>query len=264
MTRVLVTGGAGTLGREVVKRAVKAGYTVRVMSRGSRRGAIAESVEWTRANAETGQGLEEAVAGVDVIVNCFSSPTKNTYEADVLGTGKLIDQAKAAKVGHFIHVSIVGIERIPFPYYRHKVAAEEVIKTGGIPWTTLRATQFHNLIDGYLLGPISRGPIMPLPLDLQCQSVDPSEVADCLTELIGKAPAGLLPDFGGPEVLTLWDMTPLWLAARGMRRMILPLWLPGKVADGFRRGLNTCPQNRQGKITWVQWLACKYEKGAGK
>jgi len=261
MTRVLVTGGAGTLGSLVVDRCVKAGYTTRIMSRGSRRGTFPPSVEWAQADAETGQGLAHAVVGVDVIVNCMSNPLRHTYQVDVLGTKKLIEQGQAAKVTHIVHVSIVGIEHIPYSYYNYKVAAEEVVRAAGIPWTILRATQFHNLIDQYLLRPLSHLPIMPLPLDLQCQPVDPGEVADCLTGAVGAPPAAYLPDFGGPEVLTLREMAPVWLAARGLRRLVVPLWLPGKTVNGFRQGLNTCPQNRQGKITWAQWVACKYGNG---
>ena len=255
MTRILVTGGTGDLGGQVVDRLQKANHTVRIMSR-KPKPALA-SLAWAQVDILTGQGLEQAVAGVDVIINCMSDPRKNTHAVDVDGTRRLLEKARAAKVAHFLHISIVGIERIPLPYYREKVAAESVVKAGGIPWSILRATQFHSFIDHLLASfPTILG-VMPLPDDFKFQTIDVGEVAEHLLKYLEK-PSGLLPDVGGPEVLTANEMAHSWLAARGSKRLILPLPLPGKVADGLRHGYNTCPDQRIGKITWTEWLIQKY------
>src|SRR3990172_11470166 len=112
MSRVLITGGTGVLGRELAPRLAQAGYTVRVMSR---RAARAEGVqtEWAQAQIETGEGLAGAVAGVDAIVHCASRPFRRTRGVDVEGTRRLLEAAKAASVSHFVYISIVGIDRIP-------------------------------------------------------------------------------------------------------------------------------------------------------
>jgi uncharacterized protein YbjT (DUF2867 family) len=243
------------LGQQVVERLQKTGYTVRIMSRKGKPDAV--SLEWAQVDILAGQGLEQAVAGVDVIVNCMSNPQKNTHAVDVQGTRLLLEKARAAQVAHFLHVSIVGIERIPFSYYKEKVAAESVVKAGGVPWSILRATQFHSLIDLFLSMFPARLGVMPLPGDFKFQTIHVGEVADHLMGHL-ETPSGLLPDIGGPEVLTAGEMARAWLVARGLKRLILPLPLPGKVADGFRHGYNTCPDRRIGKITWAEWLSQKY------
>ncbi len=160
-------------------------------------------------------------------------------------------------MSHFIYVSIVGIERIPFPYYRHKVAAEAVVTGASVPWSILRATQFHNLLDGFLQ-PVARFPLGFLPTDFQFQPIDPSEVAERLVDCVAAGPAGRLTDMGGPEVQRLGDLLRVWLAARGLKRLVVRLPLPGGFAHALRNGYNTCPPYRQGKITWAEWLSRKY------
>src|SRR3989337_3515075 len=149
MPRALITGGTGVLGREVAGRLSQAGYSVRVVSR---RAAPAEGAptEWAQAQIETGEGLAEAVAGVDVIVHCASSPFRRTREVDVEGTRRLLAAAGRVGVSHFVYISIVGVDRIPLPYYKAKLAAERLIEESGVPYSILRATQFHSLIDRFL------------------------------------------------------------------------------------------------------------------
>src|ERR1041385_3397229 len=182
MTQILVTGGTGVLGKEVVDRLKKAGYTTRIMSRSA--STSPQEVEWAQVNMRTGQGLEKPVADVDVIGNCMSDPRKNAHMVDVDGTRKLLEAARAAKVGHVLHLCIVGIERIPYAYYREKVLSENVVKSSGVPWSILRATQFHPFIDLLLSFAPHLASLTVLPTDLKIQPVDAGEVADYLVEYI--------------------------------------------------------------------------------
>lgn len=266
MPRVLVTGGTGGLGRELAPRLVSAGYAVRVMSRRSA-GALRDErnpggwpeVEWAQADLETGHGLAEAVTGVHIIVHAASNAAYHTQEIDVEGTRRLIEKAKAAGAGHFLYVSIVGIERVPLDYYRHKLAAEAVVAEGGVPWTILRATQFHTLIDGRLQA-ATRGlwPLALLHTDLKFQPIDTGEAAGRICECVVVGPSDRAPDIGGPEVLTFGEMARVWLAARGRRRLILPLSRRDEYAKAVRRGYLTCPERRYGKFTWAEWVRKKY------
>lgn len=257
--KVLVTGGTGVLGREVVSRLALAGYPVRLMSRGpARRQLGAADVEWVQADLATGAGLAEAVAGVGTIVHAASDPFQQTEQVDVEGTGRLLAQARAAGVNHFVYISIVGIDRVPLNYYRHKLAAEKVIEQAGLPYSILRTTQFHNLIDN-LLGRFDRLPwLMFLDGALQFQPIDEGEVAAMLVEYVAAGPQGRLPDVGGPEVRRLGDLARPWLKARHLRRLILPGYLPGGFGAAVRQGLNTAPQNKGGRITWEEWLQRRY------
>jgi uncharacterized protein YbjT (DUF2867 family) len=255
MTRILVTGGTGGLGSELTPRLVNAGYTVRVMSRSPRN---SNTVEWAQADLETQTGLAKAVQDVDVIVNAASSGVKHTHEIDVVGTQRLLEHARDAGISHVVHTSIIGIERIPFSYFTHKVAAEQVVRESGVPWSILRAAQFHTFVDT-ILGAFNRVPLVfPVPTDFQEQTIDTGEVAERLVDVVAMPPAGMLPDIAGPEILRLGDMAKVWLDAQGMRRPIVHLPLPVAWAAGFRQGYNTDPRARYGKITWADWVRHKY------
>ncbi len=260
MTNVLVTGGAERLGSKVVKELTATGYRVRIMSRKPQPPNVLSTTEWALADLETGQGIADAVSGIDVVVHAASSPFKHTRQIDVDGTQFLLEQARVAGVAHVIYISIVGVERIPYDYYCAKLAAEELVKNSGLPWSLLRATQFHYLVDLFFQAATKLPLVMLLPTDLQCQSIAESEVASRLCEIVAAGPLGRLADLGGPEVLTAGEMIDSWLKLRGLHRRVLPLHVPGKVAQGFRRGFNTCPdQPVHGRITWTEWVQSKYE-----
>jgi uncharacterized protein YbjT (DUF2867 family) len=254
MARILVTGGTGMLGRALVPRvAALPGATVRVMSRGARPEALAAGIEWAQAELGSGAGLEPAVADVDTIIHAASSPRGDTRQVDVHGTRLLLDAARAAGVRHLIYVSIVGVDRIPYPYYTHKLAVEELIRAGEVPWSIVRITQFHEFVEALLRG-MTRLPLVALlPTDTVGQPIDVREAADALCAQALAGPGGLA-EVGGPEVRTVGDLARTWLAARGMRRAVVRLPLPGRVARGFRRGEHTCPGRRVGTVTWEQWL----------
>ena len=260
ITKVLVTGGTGRLGSKVVKELTETGYSVRIMSRKWQPTNLLSTTEWAQADIETGQGIADALAGIDVVIHAASSPFKHTRQIDVDGTRLLLEQARVAGVSHVSYISIVGIDRISYYYYRAKLAAEELIKNSGIPWSILRATQFHYLVDLFFQTATKMPLVTLLPTDLQCQSIAESEVASRLCQIAVAGPRGRLPDLGGPEVLTAGEMAHTWLMIRGMHRHVLPLHLPGKVAQGFRRGYNICPdQPVRGHITWAEWVQSKYE-----
>lgn len=258
MHHVLVTGGAGTLGRLVVDQLREAGYSVRCMSRRAAPSDALPGVEWARADLETGEGLAEAVQSCDVIVHAASSPSRHTRRIDIDGTGRLLEQARAASVSHMVYISIVGIDRIPFAYYQAKLATEKLIMESGIAWSVLRATQFHSLLD-LVLQAATRLPLVTLlPTDMRFQLIAQDEVARRLCEIVQAGPGGRLPDIGGPQVQTLGELAQSWLRSRNMRRTVLPLWLPGKSAQAFRHGYNTNPQRAVGTIAWDEWVQQKY------
>lgn len=255
MKRILLTGGTGVLGRELVPRLQAAGYLVRVMSRRAPHPGEDEGVEWAQASLEKGTGLAEAMDGVDAVIHAATNPTKR--QVDVDGTQRLLDHAQAAGVDHIVYISIVGIDQIDFSYYKNKLDAERLIEASPVPWSILRATQFHEFIDR-LLGPFTRLPLVLVPKDWQFQTISAGEVAGHLVSALKQGPSGRLPDIGGPEVLPLDEMVRLWLSARGKRRWLIHLPVPGGLSAGFRQALNTTPNNRAGQITWSQWLDERY------
>lgn len=255
MSKVLVTGGTGTFGYQIVTLLEKARQTPRVMSRGPRPADATR--EWAQVDLTSGQGLAEAVDGIDVIIHAASNSRAQTVETDVEGTRRLLEAARTAGVKHFVYISIVGIDRIPFDYYRHKLDAEKLIEANGVPWSILRTSQFHDLIDIFI-STLDHPPLMIVPGALKSQSVDSGEVAARLVEIALGKPAGCLPDMGGPEVLTWGQMTRAWIRAQQMRRILIPVPPLTPLMRAFSLGLNIVKEGQFGKVTWEEWLTAKY------
>jgi uncharacterized protein YbjT (DUF2867 family) len=253
---ILVTGGTGTLGRLVVPRLRDAGCRVRVLSR--RRREAREGIEFVIGDLGTGEGIQAAVDGTDMIVHCAGSAKGDEDKAL-----NLVRAASGARARHLVYISVVGADRVPvssgvdramFGYFASKLAAERVVADSGLPWTTLRATQFHDAILT-VARQMARLPLIPLPAGFRVQPVDAGEVADRLAELALGTPAGLVPDMAGPKVYSAGELLRGYLRATHRRRPVIPIWLPGKAARAFRAGANLAPQRAVGRRTWEAFLA---------
>jgi uncharacterized protein YbjT (DUF2867 family) len=261
MQQILVTGGAGHLGRLVVKHLSAAGYRVRGMGRRANPGEDWPGAEWVQADLETGAGLPQAVQGMDVVVHTAG---KGNWQVDVEGTRHLLDAVRQVGVSHVVYISIVGIDRVPYAYGKAKLACEDLIQHSGIPWSILRATQFHYGIDA-LLRMLTRLPLVTLlPTDLLLQPVAEDDVAGRLCKIVLAGPSGRLPDMGGPQVYTSGELARIWLKQRGMHRAIIPIFLPGKMARALRQGGNTCPHQATGTVSWEAWLQQHSRESASK
>ncbi len=254
--RILVTGGTGTLGRRVVRRLRDAGCDVRVLTR--RRDAAAEGVEFVTGDLTTGEGVASAVAGIKTIVHCAGSA-----KGDAEKTRNLVRAASSAGATHIVYISVVGADTVPvvsavdramFGYFASKRAAEQVLEASGLPWTTLRATQFYDLIL-LVARQMAKLPAIPVPSGFRFQPVDTDEVAARLVELALGAPSGLVSDIAGPRTYLLSDLLHSYLQAVGKRRALFPLRLPGGAARAVRMGANLAPEHAVGRLSWEQFLA---------
>lgn len=255
--KALVTGGTGTLGRLVVPRLQDAGCQVRVLSRESRDGM--QGIEFVTGDLATGEGIQSAVDGAEIIVH---SAGGRKGDDDI--ARHLVRAASHAGTRHLVFISVVGADRIPitsaidramFGYFGSKFAAERVVADSGLPWTTLRATQFHDLILK-VVRPMARLPVLPVPTGFRFQPVDAGEVADRLVELALGTPIGLVPEMGGPHVYEMAELIRNYLQAHNKRRPILPIWLPGKAARALRAGANLPldSDSALGRRTWEDFL----------
>jgi uncharacterized protein YbjT (DUF2867 family) len=245
---ILVTGGTGSLGRRVVDRLRGPGYEVRTLSRSAR------GVGVFRGDLLTSEGLARALKGVDVLIHCASSPRKSR-QTDVEETGRLPEAASRAGVSHVVFVSIVGVDRNPYlPYYRAKLEAERSVERSPVPWTILRATQFHEFVLKQIRL-LERIPIMMAPKGFLLQPMDIGEVADRLAELALSEPAGRVPDIGGPEVRTFPDFARSYLKATGRRRRVVETPVLGKVSRALREGAQLAPDRAYGEIRWEEFLS---------
>jgi uncharacterized protein YbjT (DUF2867 family) len=250
---ILVTGGTGTLGRRVVAQLRDRGHGVRVLSRGHHDGS-----EYVTGDLSTGEGVDAAVAGAEVIVHCAGGPKGDGEKARTL-------VAAAARAGapHIVHISVVGADRVPvvsgvdramFGYFESKLAAEKAVAESGLPWTTLRATQFHDL-SLTTAQQMAKLPVIPVPSGFRFQPVETDEVAARLVELALGPAAGLVPDIAGPRDYAMADLVRGYLHASGKHRALVPVRLPGRAAQAFRAGANLAPDRAVGRRTWEEFLA---------
>ena len=254
--KALVTGGTGTLGRLVVPRLQDAGYDVRVLSRRSHKSR--DGIEFVTGDLATGEGIPAAVEGTDILLHLAGRMKGNEDE-----TRRLVQAASQAGIRHLVYISVVGADRIPissgidramFGYFESKLAAERVVAKSGLPWTTLRATQFHESMVK-LVQQMAKLPIIPVPAGWRFQPIEAGEVADRLVELALGTPSGLVPDLAGPRVYEMAELVRSYLHASGKHRLILPVWSPGKAARVFRAGANLAPDRAVGRRTWEDVLA---------
>jgi uncharacterized protein YbjT (DUF2867 family) len=153
-----------------------------------------------------------------------------------------------------VYVSIVGVDRVPLRYYREKLAVEQVIERSDLPWTILRATQFHDLVAS-LLGLAARVPVVPVPAATSFQPIDVPEVAAHLIALAAGGPVGRADDLGGPQVRSAADLARVYVRSKGLRRRVLPVRLPGRVAGALRSGGLLATGYPGAGRTWEEFLA---------
>src|SRR5215207_6541749 len=180
---VLVTGGTGRLGPRLVQPLQQAGHAVKLMSR---RGAGPGGI---RGDLATGRDLDTALAGAEVVVHAATDPQGDPWQVDVAGTRRLVQAVDRDRLRHLVYVSIVGVDRIPYGYYRAKYAAEQVLLASGLPVTIVRVTQFHAAVDE-LLATARKGPVLPVPMGWRAQPVDVADAAAYLARVARQAPAG--------------------------------------------------------------------------
>jgi uncharacterized protein YbjT (DUF2867 family) len=243
--KIAVAGGTGTVGRHVVDVARGRGHDTAVLSRS------------TGVDLVTGTGLGETLAGVDAVVDVTSVLTQSAGVATEFFravTTNLLAAEAAAGVGHHLVLSIVGVDRAPHGYYAGKVAQEELLTTSPVPWTVLRATQFHEFA-GQLHDRVVLGPLHVVPV-LRSQPVAAREVAERLVDLAETGPAGRARDLAGPEELRMADAVRRWARATGRGGIVLALPLPGRFGRALRDGtLLAGPDADRGTRTFAQWLA---------
>jgi uncharacterized protein YbjT (DUF2867 family) len=209
----------------------------------------------------TGEGISQAARDCDAIIHAASNPRgkAKARSTDIDGTRLL-----AALGIPVIYVSIVGVDRSPYSYYRTKLAGEQELIGSGTPWSVLRATQFHEFIDMLLSMSRAAGARLPwrtersapvyFPKDWRLGPVAADDVAGYLADMIDRGPTFQIEQFGGPQQLTSSQLAMRWVAARGGHFKRLPT--AGRIAAAFKAGV-TVPENPDavGSMTWDEYLA---------
>jgi uncharacterized protein YbjT (DUF2867 family) len=241
--RVAVAGGTGLTGRHVVAELAAHGHEPVVLARSRGVDAVA------------GPGLDEALESVDVTIDVTNVRTTRRKAAtgffEAAGRHLLAAEERAG-VRHHVALSIVGIDRVDLGYYAGKRRQEEVLAAGRVPWTVLRATQFHEFAEQMLAMP---GPVALVPRMLS-RPVAVAEAAAELVRLAVEHPRGMAPELAGPREERMPELVRRLLRARGGRRLVLPLPLPGATGRAMAEGgLLPTSDGPRGTITFDQWLS---------
>ena len=254
---ILVTGGTGTLGSALVPRLLAAGRTVRILSRSARPNT--DGIEYVVGDLETGDGIDAAVTGVETIVHGAGSAKRDAVKAANLVAA--LQRAGVAR--HLLYISVVGadttpvtssVDRSTLGYFEQKRLAEVSVAESGIPFSTLRATQFHSFFVAIAELGLTL-PFVPSFAGFRFQPVDVRDVAERLGELTLAEPSGRADEIGGPRVYPMEDLLRDYLRAIGRRRLVVPMRLPGGAAKAQRAGANLTPDHATGKRTWEEFLA---------
>jgi uncharacterized protein YbjT (DUF2867 family) len=242
--RIAIVGGAGTLGKHITAELSQRGHEVRVLSRSS----PAFPVDLT-----TGTGLESALTGCSTVVDASNSQ-RNARQVLVDGTRLLLAAEQRAGVGHHVCVSIVGCDQVPIGYYRVKTVQEQLVHQGSVPWTIVRATQFHELAAS-LFAASARYRVLPAP-HLPLQPVAAAEVARAVATVAEGDPGGGRMQVGGPEVSNVAELARTWRSVTGRRATLVRVPLPGRAGRQLLAGaLTTSQADFVGTILFRDWLA---------
>ncbi|MGW1894988.1 SDR family oxidoreductase [Streptomyces sp. NPDC002004] len=205
-----VIGGTGLIGSQVVKKLDAAGHE-----------AVPHSLS-TGVDVITGQGLAEAVAGADVVVNLTNSPTFDDASSGFFRTSmdNLLAACRKGGVGHVVILSIVGVDQVPgLVYYRAKALQEDILKAGPIPYSIVRATQFMEFMDA-VMSWTTEGDTVRLPTT-PIQPIAAQDVADTVAEVAAGSPVNGTVDVGGPDVLPLDELGRITLTAHPDGRTVV-------------------------------------------
>ena len=245
--RVAVAGGTGVVGSHVVEALRRRGHEPLVMARS--RGV----------DLVSGAGLTGALEAVDAVIDVLNQQTLSRRKARAFfttTTERLLSAGQAAGVRHHVVLSIVGIDRVDTGYYAAKLAQEQLVRSGGVPFTILRATQFHEF-PGQVLSQ-QRGPVAFVPR-MRIQPVAAVEVGGRLAELAAGQPLGEITELAGPEVHDIVDLARRVAAHPGpgeRRRRVVGVRLPGTAGRAMAAGaLIPSGPATTGVVTFAEWLS---------
>jgi len=252
--KLLITGGSGTLGSAIIQLALKTGrYEVSTLSTDPGKHSFPETCRVFKGDLITGEGLREALNTVQLIIHCASS-VNDAQRVDLNGTANLLAALDSSTIENLVYVSIVGIDHVDHPYYMIKVKVEQLIAGSGIPYSIMRATQFHEYVVAFIRSLKATDAEINVPSGLKFQPIAVPDLAEMLLELSSAKATGLVSFVGGPEILGLEDMTAAYLNATRSQQK-LHLIEPAQPRElRFRTGANLVPHAKYGKITWARFL----------
>ncbi|MFD9004591.1 SDR family oxidoreductase [Streptomyces sp. NPDC059582] len=242
--KIAVVGGTGLIGSQVVGRLKEQGHETTALSLS------------TGVDLLTGAGLDEALAGAEVVVNLTNSPTFDAASLAFFQTSmdNLLAASRAANVGHVVILSIVGVDEVPeLDYYRAKTLQEDLLKASGLPYSVVRATQFMEFMDATMSW-TTEGNTVRLPRTL-LQPIAAADVAAAVADVAAGAPLNGTLNVGGPDVFPLEELGRITIEAKGDERQVVVDDAAGMFAVPKGDVLTTPEGARIASTHYRDWLA---------
>ncbi|GAA4149396.1 SDR family oxidoreductase [Leifsonia shinshuensis] len=257
MSRVLVVGGTGLAGRAVTAEAVSRGHQVVVAARripdDDAPGYI-EGAAYVTADLVTGAGLEEAVDGVDVLIDASNADGRRASHVFAHGSRNLLHTAARYGVGRAVLLSIAGIDGSRYPYYRSKLLQEATYLDSPLEVRVVRATQFHDFVTSVFERGRRVG-MLTAPSGTRFQPIDVTDVARVLLDAAeGAGEPGSIRTIGGPRVESARSLARQWKDASGTRRPIFSVRLTGPLGSTWRAGHHLAPEHAVDGTGYAAWL----------
>ena len=207
-----------------------------------------------RVDLTTGEGLGAALEGCHVVIDVTNNSLPDAAQTLVDGSRRLLEAERAAGVRHHVGMSIVGCEQVPMGYFQVKAEQERVVEQGPVPWSLVRATQFHEYV-ATMLDAGARWRILPVPR-AALQTIASAEVAPVVADVAEGVPLQGRVDVAGPEVADARGLARTWRSVTRHRALLLRVPLPGKLGRALRGGVLTTEQpDVRGTTPFEKWLA---------
>ncbi|GGO32835.1 SDR family oxidoreductase [Deinococcus humi] len=251
MKTVLITGGTGSLGQQVIPHLLAQGAAVQAIAR--RPGLEAPRLTWIPGDLRDPSAVKRALSGAETLLHLATQPLHATADLDV--AQGLLKAIRDSEIRHVVYMSITGLERMQgAAYYREKLEIERRIEDSGLPFTIQRSTQFHEFV-AQLVQRMSFGRISLVPTGVTLQPVEANAVARQLTRLTLEQPARRVQDLTGPQPFTLDQLARFWQIHQGHRPTVLRLPLPVPLFQAWQHRAAVEDSALPVGLDWVSWLA---------
>ncbi|CAF4527044.1 unnamed protein product [Rotaria sp. Silwood1] len=270
MVKVLIVGGTGPVGQTLSKLFLSSQTPFLIGSRNpisinneNDNVASQSTSNWIHMDLTKNEGINKSIDDdVDTILYLASLPQATTNDGqpiDITLTKNLLNSIQKKNIKHLVYLSIVGVDKMPFSYYKGKLECERLIKESGIPYTILRATQFHSLVEdfaNYLLN----YPMDTISKVAKIQPIQIEAVAMELAKIVKEPPLNSTYDIGGRKIYTMKEIADSLLEARPEKKPTVNMPIIDEILNGFAEGYNTCDNISLNSNTWEEYLANKYPK----
>lgn len=253
MKKILVTGGTGKLGKQIVNILYNEGYQVTILSTKDNR-ELPHGASLLVGDLTVPKSLENKLNNFQIVIHCASNP-KDSENVDYKGTANLLRAIDSEHMTHFLYISIVGVDKSPYPYYQSKHMAERVTKESKLPFTIIRITQFHEFILHRILGVLIdfNQSTLNVPKGMAFQPIAIKDAANIISTTIER-PQYTTIEIGGPEILSINEIIKTYITHLGKSSEIGEYLSDDNFYNLFTTGKNLSSNGQKGCMKWKDFV----------